>query len=143
MFLFCLCPQILLRQFPDTFFRRPKREASLSVRTGRVRMKIHSVPFSVSSSLKTRFASKNANILDPKQKRRKKRSLETQGRHTWSVCFFLGGVHSLPGYLRLTGPSRSRRAYFFFGVDLVVGSRRSVSFCARTRSSLQGSWQFP
>ena len=42
-------------------------------------MKIHSAPFFESSSLKTRFSSKNAKILGQKQKRRKKRSLETQG----------------------------------------------------------------
>ena len=44
-------------------------------------MKIHSVPFLESSSLKARFSIKNAKILDPKQKRRKTMSLETQGRN--------------------------------------------------------------
>ena len=44
-------------------------------------MKIHSAPVFESSSLKTRFSSNNAKILDQKQKRRKKRSLETQGMY--------------------------------------------------------------
>ena len=35
-------------------------------------MKIHSAPFFESSSLKTRFSSKNAKILDQTPKRRKK-----------------------------------------------------------------------
>ena len=85
MFLFCLCP---VRSSLDSVLRPffgvqnasfCVQKASLSVRAGRVRMKIHSAPFFESSSLKTRFSSKNAKILDQKQKRRKKRSLETQG----------------------------------------------------------------
>ena len=66
MFLFLCVPcQILLRQCPETFFRRPKLfflrpkgVFTVSVRAGRVRMKIHSAPFFESSSLKMRFSSK-------------------------------------------------------------------------------------
>ena len=85
MFLFCLCP---VRSSLDSVLRPffgvqnasfCVQKASLSVRAGRVRMKIHSAPFFESSSLKTRVSSKNAKILDQKQKRIKKRSLETQG----------------------------------------------------------------
>ena len=94
-FLFVPC-QILLTQCPETFFGVQNasfcvQKASLSVRTGRVRMKIHSVPFFESSSLKTRFSSKSAKILD--SKRRKKRSLETQGIYIhMHMCVSLCGV---------------------------------------------------
>ena len=93
MFLFCLCP---VRSSLDSVLRPffgvqnasfCVQKASLSVRAGRVRMKIHSAPFFESSSLKTRFSSKNAKILDQKQKRRKKRSLETQGIYIYILHF--------------------------------------------------------
>ena len=65
---FCVCPgrsslDSVLRPFfgvQNASFCVQK--ASLSVRAGRVRMKIHSAPFFESSSLKTRFSSKNAKI---------------------------------------------------------------------------------
>ena len=85
MFLFCLCP---VRSFLDSVLRPffgiqnaslCVQKASLSVRTGRVRMKIRIVPFLEPSSLNTHFSGKNTKILDPKQTCRKNRSLETQG----------------------------------------------------------------
>ena len=85
-FLFVPC-QILLRQCPETFFGVQNmsfcvQKASLSVRTGRVRMKIHSVPFFESSSLKTRFRAKTQTRIRPPniflKNAEKTRSLETQ-----------------------------------------------------------------
>ena len=76
--------QILLRQCPETFFRRPKRvflrPKGVFKRPCRTRPDEDSLCtfFRVLSS-KNAFSSKNAKIVDQKQKRRKKRSLETQG----------------------------------------------------------------
>ena len=86
-FLFVPC-QILLRQCPETGFRRPKRVFLRPKDAFKRphRMKIHSVPFLESSSLKTRFSIKHAQILDPKQKHRKT-YLETQGIYIQYVTF--------------------------------------------------------
>ena len=90
--------QILLTQCPETFFGVQNasfcvQKASLSVRTGRVRMKIHSVPFFESSSLKTRFSSKSAKILDSKTQ---KKAVFGDSRYIYThayVCFSLWGAY--------------------------------------------------
>ena len=115
MFLFCLCP---VRSSLDSVLRPffgvqnasfCVQKASLSVRAGRVRMKIHSAPFFESSSLKTRFSSKNAKILDQKQKRRKKRSLETQGIYK--------PPKTLWPHWKTMAPRQSRSAYVLLVTD--------------------------
>ena len=76
MFLFLFVPcQILLRQCPETFFLRPKRvflhPKGVFKRPHRTRRDEDSLcTFIESLSLKTRFLSKNANMLDQTQKRR-------------------------------------------------------------------------
>ena len=83
MFIFCLCPD---RSSLDSVLRPffGVQNASLSVRTGHVGMKIHSVPFLWVFISETRFSSKNAQMLDQKQQRRKQ-----QGLWRLKVCIYI------------------------------------------------------
>ena len=58
-------------------------------------MKIHSAPFFESSSLKTRFSSKNAKILDQKQKRRKKKGLWRLKVHIYNYIYWWSVVMAI------------------------------------------------
>ena len=158
MFLFCLCPvrsslDSVLRPFfgvQNASFCAQK--ASLSVRVGRVRMKIHSAPFFESSSLKTRFSSKNAKILDPKQKRRKKRSLETQGIYIHTLSTFsdihvqscyclcrldLGDSSTLASPALNTGHLHFSTFQQAWSGGVLLGMFRDLQWCT---PPLRGSW---
>ena len=155
-FLFVPC-QILLRQCPETFFRRPKRvflrPKGIFKRPCRTRPDEDSLcTFFESSSLKTRFSSKNAKILDPKQKRRKKRSLETQGIYIHTLSTFsdihvqscyclcrldLGDSSTLASPALNTGHLHFSTFQQAWSGGVLLGMFRDLRWCT---PPLRGSW---